>query len=191
MINVRQSIGGLGNLMFKQAYLYTQMLEGVIPDVYVQSPKFWNGYIEEVRNLFKQGIEYVDKVSLHIRRGDYVKNEFYVDLCTTDYYQEAVKHFQDETFLVFCKDNQGRDEEDRIWVKAFMDSLGVPYEFAPMENSEIEDMNLMASCKGHIIANSTFSWWSAFLGGGKTIAPKRWFSDGIQRVDLLDDWIQL
>lgn len=179
-------------MLFKQAYLWAQMRDGVIPDVYLQSQKYWVKHAQEIRLLFRQGVPaQVENISLHLRRGDYVNNAFYVDLAMTDYYQKAVAQFPNETFLVFCKDNQGRDEEDRIWATEFMDSLGVPYTFAPAENSETDDLNLQAACKGHIMANSTFSWWAAFLGGGKTVAPKAWFSDKVQRVDLLDEWIQI
>lgn len=177
--------------MFKQAYLYAQMREGTIPDVYVQSPKYWEKYAAEIRKMYSEGVGFVDRVSLHLRRGDYVNNGFYVDLSTTEYYQKAVTRFPDDTFLVFCKDNQGTDTEDRAWAHDFMDSLGVKYEFAPADNSEITDLNLMASCKAHIMANSTFSWWAAFIGGGPTIAPKAWFADGMKRVDLFDNWTQL
>lgn len=192
MIPVRQSIGGLGNLMFKQAYLYTQFRRGLIPDIYLQSPTFWDNP-EEIRALFSEGIgPKIDKVSLHIRKGDYVNNDFYIDLTQTNYYQEAVKQFPDAEFVVFCKDNQNKNRDllDRGFARDFVASLGVPFTMAP-EGTEIEDMNLMASCEGHIVANSTFSWWGAFLGKGKTVAPKQWFSDGISRVGLFPYWIQI
>lgn len=192
MRSVRTSIGGLGNLMFKEAYIYTQLRRGLIPDLYVQSPKYWGAFAEDIKARFSEGIPpKTSKVSLHIRRGDYVNNSFYVDLSTTDYYQKAVKEFPNAEFLVFCKDNQNRDDKDLEWALAFMDSLGVKYTMAPRENSETDDLNLMASCESHIMANSTFSWWAAFLGGGKTIVPKQWFADGQQRIDLLPEWIHL
>lgn len=194
MKKIRQQIGGLGNLMFKEAYVYSQFREGLIPDIYVQSPKYWAKYANEIKHMFSQGVEEkTDQISLHIRRGDYVGNPFYVDLTKTNYYQKAVEIFPGEEFLVFCKDNQNKntDTRDRSWCLDFMSRLGVSFSMAPDYTTEDEDMNLMARCKSHIIANSSFSWWAAFLGGGTTVAPKQWFTDGKQRIDLFDEWILL
>ena len=57
-------------------------------------------------------------------------------------------------------------------------------------NSEIDDLNMMAGCKGIIIANSSFSWWGAFLGdqNKKVIAPKEWFTDTNMKVNLPKQW---
>lgn len=179
--------------MFKEAYITGKMLNGDIPDVYVQSMKYWKQYAEIIRAKFSEGIKpgSVDKVSLHIRRGDYVENPFYVDLTTTDYYQKAVALFPHDTFLVFCKDNQGweKDKADRQWCRDYLDTF-IPgrYELVSKDNEEWEDMNLMANCKQHIAANSSFSWWACFLGGGKSIFPRQWFTDGGKRIDLLDEW---
>lgn len=194
MKKLRQQIGGLGNLMFKEAYIYSQFREGLIPDMYVQSPKYWGKYASEVKHMFSEGVEQkIDKISLHFRRGDYVGNPFYVDLTKTDYYQKAVEIFPNEKFLVFCKDNQNKntDNIDREWCKVFVSVLGVSFEMAPRNNTEDEDMNLMASCKGHIMANSSFSWWASFIGSGTTVAPTKWFTDGVKRIYLLDEWIKL
>lgn len=182
--------------MFKQAFLFGHMMDGEIPDIYVQSPKYWAKYREHIRAMYMEGIhpESIPHVSLHIRRGDYTGNSFYVDLTQTDYYQKAVAKFPGETFLVFCKDNQGwdTDKADRQWCRDFLDTF-IPgrYELVNKDNEEWEDMNLMASCKAHIAANSSFSWWAAFLGGGRSIFPKAWFTDEVQRIDLLPEWEQL
>lgn len=192
MLNVRQQIGGLGNLMFKEAFLLGKLLDGEIPDVYVQNSKYWAKHAETIKSIFSLGIGAVDRVALHLRRGDYVLTDFHTNLADTTYYQEAVKNFPGENFLVFCKDNQGRDTDDRAWARTFLDSLDITWEFAPLETSETQDLNLMASCKSVIMANSSFSWWGAFLGNHQTvICPKNWFTDGVQRTELLDDWIQL
>lgn len=129
-------------------------------------------------------------VSLHVRRGDYLNNSFYVNLCKTDYYEKAMDEFPDAKFLVFCADRQeGSDDlADLEWCKQKFQ--GRQFEFFQGTN-EIEDFNAMAGCKAHITANSSFSWWAAFIGGGKTVTPKEWFSDGIQRIGLPDDWIKL
>ena len=189
---VRKSIGGLGNLMFKQAFLIGKMLDGEIPDVYVQSPKYWTKHTDKIKETFSNGIGKTNAVAIHIRRGDYLDTDFHTDLSNTNYYQDAVKNFPNENFLVFCKDGQDykKDVEDREWCYKFMKSLGVKWEFTPMNNSEFQDLNLMSSCKGIIMANSSFSWWAAFLSNSYTIiCPKKWFADGVHRIDLLDEWI--
>lgn len=198
MRNVRQSIGGLGNLMFKQAFLISEMLEGNIPDIYLQGEKYWKKHSNIIREYFSENIGITNKVALHIRRGDYLKaDHFHIDLSTTDYYQKAIQLFPDEKFLVFCKDNQDKEQDarDRAWCAEFLNQFLSPdnWEFAPFENSEVEDMSLMASCKAIIGANSSFSWWAAFLNphGGKKVFPKEWFVDEIQRTELLEEWITI
>lgn len=189
MIPIRQQIGGLGNLMFKQAYVYSQMRDGVIPDIYLQDEKYFRRYTGEIKLMFGAGIipNSIDKISLHVRRGDYINNSFYVPLFETDYYEKAMAEFPNEKFLVFCADNQGNDESDMMWCREHF--KGEQFEFHIPKN-ETDDLNTMASCKGHIMANSSFSWWASYLGSGKTVAPERWFADGTQRVTLLDNWIK-
>lgn len=186
MKSVRTKIGGLGNLMFKEAYVYAQMRRGLIPDLYVQGEKYWKEYSDEIKQRFGDGIGYIDKVALQIRRGDYVGNSFYTDLTQTDYYQRVVAMFPTEEFLVFCHDNQDveQDEKDKEWCKEFLDKL-IPgrYEINIPAN-ETEDLNKMASCKAKIIANSSFGFWAGYLGEGRVIAPKEWFADGVERIQL-------
>lgn len=195
MKSARTKIGGLGNLMFKEAYILGKVFDGEISDQYVQSYTYWEKHKETIRNHFRDGIgEPINKVSLHIRRGDYLNNPFYVDLTTTSYYQEAVKLFPDDTFLVFCKDNQGweQDKADRQWCRDYLDTfIKGRYELVNKDNEEETDLNLMAACKAHIGANSSFSWWAAFLGGGDTVMPKLWFTDGAKRIDLFPEWKML
>lgn len=197
MIPVRQSIGGLGNLMFKQAYLYAQFWDGNIPDEYVQSERYWEKYKDRIKQIFGQNIGYTDMVSLQIRRGDYLKsNGFYTDPAAEGYYQKAVEHFPNERFLVFCYDRQdpNQDKSDREWCKEFLDSF-IPGRWEFWEpQGETDDLNKMASCKGNVMANGTFSWWAAYLNPNPdkvVTCPKLWFSDGIQRCDLLDNWIKI
>lgn len=196
MRKVRNEIGGLGNLLFKEAYLWGQFRDGTIPDIYVQSSKYWEKYKDELRTRFSHGIGYTDKVALHIRRGDYLKvSQFHGNLWDTDYYKNAVQLFPNEQFLVFCKDNQSeqQDEDDRAWVMDNMEFL-LPKSRWEMHDhtTETDDLNAMASCKAIIGANSSFSWWAAFLGNPKkrVIMPKetRWFVDKKTRCELLPEW---
>lgn len=196
MKEVRQSIGGLGNLMFKQAFIVGQVLDGNLPDVYLQGQKYWVKHKDKIREVFGENIGYIDAIALHIRRGDYLQaHNFHKNLWDTDYYQKAVAMFPTDKFLVFCKDNQdsAQDKKDRQWCRENLPALiGNRFEMAPYEDSEVENLNLMASCKSIIGANSSFSWWAAFLGNHeKVIMPQQWFVDGIQRTELLPEWTLL
>ena len=198
MRSVREDIGGLGNLLFKEAYLWGQVRDGVIPDQYVQSYKYWEKYREELRVRFGAGIKPLDRVAIHIRRGDYLKvSQFHANMWDEGYYKEAIKQFPKDTrFLVFCKDNQNpeQDKDDQEWLKDNLPLLDIDYEIHD-HGTEVEDLNTMAGCQGLIGANSSFSWWAAFLGDPKrsVVMPRedRWFVDGIIRTELLPEWTQV
>lgn len=172
--------GRLGNRLFQGAYIYAQMRRGELPDIYIQDSLYFEEYKDEIKALYGEGIGKIDMVAIHVRRGDYVGNPFYVDLTETDYYQRAMADFIDEDFLVFSDDVEWCKQQD-----IFKDC-----EFSEGK-SEVEDLNLMASCKGVIMANSSFSWWGAFLSKGKIIAPKAWHPDGVERTKCLEKWKRL
>ena len=135
-------------------------------------------------------------VSVHIRRGDYMNNaqtQAFHGLTGQDYYTNALKHM----------DNQcGKSElflfsDDPRWVKENFDSHGHNATIVDLQSPDAphHDMHLMSLCRHHIIANSSFSWWGAWLGNdtGLTIAPKRWFADtNVDTSDIIPDrWLQL
>lgn len=192
MIEPRKLFGGLGNRLFQMAYIMAQEYRGAIPDIYVQNPEYFEEVGNKVRLLFGQGMIPSNYISLHIRRGDYVGNPYYVDLSETEYYDHAIAQFPNQTFLVFCADGKDTDADDREWCQRFLDKKGIDYVMASGID-EIEDFNRMAGCKSHIGANSSFSWWASYVGGGKTIMPsvENWFSDGVDRVGCLDEWIRI
>ena len=179
--------------MFQFAYLYAQMKEGVIPDTYLQDEKYFTKYADEIKQLFGQGIGYLSQVGIHIRRGanpinpdepKYSENPFYTNLSDTDYYERAMTMFPNEKFLVFS--------DDPDWCKEkFKDNPDVQ---VIDKGDEVEDFNLLASCKDLIIANSSFSWWAAYLcpnEGKKIIAPKQWYKDGVERTVCPESWIKI
>lgn len=174
--------GRLGNQMFQFAYLYSEARKGNIPDYYLQGEEYFEDYADEIKRLYGAGISKIDQVSIHVRRGDYVNNPFYVDLFSVGYYEKAMAMFPGASFLVFSDDIE--------WCK--LQDIFKNCEFSE-GNSEIEDLNLMASCQGHIIANSSFSWWGAYLGKGKVVAPsaKNWYRDGVERSKCPKNWIRI
>ena len=183
MINPDILFGRLGNRMFQGAYLYTQMKEGKIPDIYVQDIKYFEKYQNEIKKWFGDGIGYIPYTSVHIRRGDYVDNPFYVDLSKTGYYIDAINKFPNDKFLVFS--------DDIDFAKFYFE--GDKFAFDDSSN-EIEAFNKMASCQNNIIANSSFSWWAAFCNpqeNQKVVYPSLWFSDKIERVGFPKAWIKI
>ena len=126
----------------------------------------------------KQNIESTESVSLHIRRGDYVTNAHTSSVhgtCSLDYYQQAValleKKIDNPCFYIFS--------DDLMWAK---DHLGFIQNIVFIEFGDdvldYEEMYLMSQCKHNIIANSSFSWWGAWLNRNQdktVIAPKAWF----------------
>lgn len=187
-------------MLFKEAYIWGQFRDNKIPDIYVQSCKHWEKYIDEIRTRFSHGITKIDKVALHIRRGDYLKaTQFHANLWGTGYYEDAIQTLPGDTkFLVFCKDNQSaaQDDEDHEWCLENLPNILPKYRFVMHKHTtEEEDLNAMASCKGIIGANSSFSWWAAMLGDPNkvVIMPKeeRWFVDGKIRTELLPGWIMI
>jgi len=177
MIPITKLSGRLGNQMFQYAYLYSQMRMGRIPDVYVQNYEYFDMYSDEIKKLFGEDIEKNNYVAIHVRRGDYVDNPFYVDLMKTDYYERAMAEFPDAKFKVFSDDVE--------WCA--MQPIFKDCEFSENIN-ELEDLNEIAGAKGIIMANSSFSWWGAYLSNAIVISPKLWYSDNIERTKLLSNW---
>ena len=175
--------GRLGNQMFQFAFLYDWTRKHDV-DRYVQDPKYFQHYTDEILYIFREGVpRQTDMVAIHVRRGDYVNHNFYINLSETTYYEDAMDLFPDADFLVFSDDIEFCKEK-------FKDYDNVSYSEG---NTEIGDMNLMASCVGHIIANSSFSWWGAFISPytRKVVAPKEWHPDGVERTVCPPEWIRI
>lgn len=130
----------------------------------------------KVKNHMADKIMECNSVSLHVRRGDYVINPdvgFFHGLCSLQYYQNAIHYIADRQsdphFFIFS--------DDISWAREYL-KLSFPAYF--IEGSEAEDLQLMGLCKHNIIANSSFSWWGAWLNTHDqkiVISPKRWFAD--------------
>jgi len=178
-----KTFGRLGNRMFQTAFFYSYARDKGI-DFYYQDPVWFERYGDEIKELFKQEGEPLDYVAIHVRRGDYVNNPFYVDLTQTTYYQDAMDRFSGVKFLVFS--------DDINWCKAQAMFSRDNVEFS--NKTELEDFNLMTRCKHQIIANSSFSWWAAYLNPNpnkKVIAPKAWYADGVERTKCPKEWIRI
>lgn len=143
----------------------------------------------------KKQIETVESVSIHIRRGDYVSNPVTNKIhgtCPSDYYNNAIGIITDKIpnphFFIFSDDPE--------WVH---ENFKIPYTTTIMrgnDQKDCEDLILMSSCKNHIIANSSFSWWGAWLNPRKdkmVISPAKWYqgADYDTRDLLPGSWITI
>lgn len=129
-------------------------------------------------------------VSVHVRRGDYVNHPKYKDICTQEYYQKAIEHLQSKTGALTCF----VFSNDIAWCQQHLDLPNAVYVDHNAGADSYKDMQLMGYCQHHIIANSSFSWWGAYLSdkNGITIAPKKWKNnmEGTRQL-IPSDWIQL
>ena len=136
-----------------------------------------------------------NSVSLHVRRGDYVTHAATAKVlnpCSLDYYQRAVecvsKTVTSPHFFVFSDDPEWAQHN----LKITFPTTYIDRNFGPQN---YVDMQLMTHCKHNIIANSSFSWWGAWLNKNSdklVIAPTNWFANGIDDRDLIPpEWIRL
>ena len=177
---------------------------------YFQSWRYLNGIEAEVRHKFNSALwpqktlitttefatAYTEiyrsiSIGVHVRRQDYVNLQSFHGMPPIDYYLDAVKQIQCQTLpskvFVFS--------DDREWCRQ-----NLPAEWLVVNGiNKYDDLRLMSACKHTVIANSSFSWWAAFLGDNQTgrivIAPARWFADdGMQEQsgDICPErWIRI
>lgn len=195
------------NLYYDEKVLSTKSL---ILSGYWQSEKYFKSIECLVREKFvfrnidnktkalASEISSLNSVSLHIRRGDYLGHSLYSGVCTEEYYRNSVECLklqidskQDLKFFVFS------DEKD--FATQFVNKLNVPAAIIERNTGidSYKDMYLMSHCKHNIIANSSFSWWGAWLNKNPDkiiIAPKKWFgssSDDKYKDILPENWIKI
>ena len=170
---------------------------------YWQSIKYFEGIENDIKKDFRfknqldnknleilNEIENSNSISIHIRRGDYMSPEnynMYGCIATPTYYKKAIKVIEEKvenpTFFVFSNDMDWVNKNIQINSRVFYIDIN-------SGNGSYKDMQLMSNCKHNIIANSSFSWWGAWLNENKNkivIAPKKW----INREDVDSDKIEL
>jgi hypothetical protein len=171
-----------------------KFLNDIYLDGYWQSELYFENYnkiiikdlkfkdVNKVNNSFYENYLYnnLNTVSVHIRRGDYVKNlniNAYHGTCDMEYYNKAINlinsKIKNPIFFFFS--------DDIDWViKNFGKRYNYNYIDFNTENNNHLDMFLMSKCSHNIIANSSFSWWGAYLNQNSNkyvIAPNKWFVD--------------
>jgi len=170
------------------------LLEG-----YFQSEKYFSNNKEKIIEFYKPKEDIINKIfekipdiqnciSIHVRRGDYVVKSDYHNLLTIDYYKKAYEILGSEkTYLIFSDS---------------LDEIGDMFDFIKHKKfltfgKNFLDLYAMSLCEHNVIANSTFSWWSAYLNENihkKVISPKQWFGPKLPHdtSDLIPDrWIKI
>ena len=192
-----------GNPLFKRypetTHNFDEQLFNNCPDNvdlfgYYQSPKYFQNVEDKIHGLFafEEGVvsdclDLITKelmlggselIALHIRRGDYVYNPNH-PVQPIEYYEKALEKMpEDIPVIVFSDDAEWCSKQELFDGDRFMISEG---------NEAHYDMCLMTRCDYHIIANSSFSWWGAWLGKSKKIvAPKDWFGADCVYKDVHD-----
>jgi hypothetical protein len=150
---------------------------------YWQTEKYFDCVEDEIRKEFYLPKAEIDDnmVAVTVRRGDYLSlPDVFVQLDET-YYREARKNFPNSVFVVFSDDPEWC-VENLEWADMVM----------PCSNP-VQDLALLSSFKNHIIANSSYGWWGAWLAkGNKVVAPKKWFTNGLDDSDIIPErWIKL
>ena len=150
---------------------------------FFQTEKYFKHFQKEIRKdfTFKDEIkdecddlikQFTNPIALHVRRGDFVWNNKNHPPLGLDYYESALKLFDSDREVIIFSD-------DTEWCKD--QELFADDRFAVAEGGDqFYDLCLMSMCDDFIIANSTFSWWGAWLGNrGKVVAPKQWFGEAL------------
>jgi len=190
----------------KQFNFDTSYLEKIKNAYYLgswQSERYFSGVKDTIKNHFTfkdsnfseqektiyQKITSTNSICLHVRRGDYVGSKLH-PVCDISYYQQAIKviaeKIENPHFFIFS--------DDMSWCKNNI-SMEWPLEFITTSEAW-RDFKLMSHCQHYIIANSSFSWWTAYLGKHEekvVISPKNWFNNvEYSTKDLLPEtWLAI
>ena len=183
---------------YNEPFFHYQEIPKIEGDVYLngyyQSEKYFLDFENEIRELFWPPAEIGNVIrekykellnknicSVHIRRGDYLKFPDHHPVQSINYYMKAIRTMsEDSIFLIFsddinwCKQNFPNIEEKFVFIEG---------------NKDYEDLLLMSLCKNNIIANSSFSWWGAWLNDNidkKVVAPSKWFGSTNSNNNTVD-----
>ncbi len=199
---LRERLGRLLPLKRRKIYYephfhYDENFFSLPPHIYIngywQSEKYFNNIKSIILNdfSFREPLEGVNKeisekilssnsVSIHIRRGDYVTNKFTFfthGVCGIEYYLNAINYIsnlvEEPHFFIFSDEPEWASDN-------LITTFPVTFVNHNSGQNDFEDMRLLSICRHHIIANSSFSWWGAWLCKNEdkiVVAPKKWFNE--------------
>lgn len=180
--------------------------DSVFYDGYWQNEGFFKYIREDVLASFsfpsfsdERNIKLAEKlsdrksVSIHIRRGDYLKDPIWY-VCTPEYYKRALDYIKSKDnvdFLCIFSDDIQWCKENLKEMAGYIDIAFVDWNKG---QQSFRDMQLMTYCKHNIIANSSFSWWGAWLGQRKNkivVSPKVWCNKPVVNDPICESWIRI
>jgi hypothetical protein len=201
--NIKLLDRGYAPVAEEKHFHFDELLFNMCPDEislagYFQSEKYFKHIEDEIRVDFSFKDEILEPckemmgsvgeaISLHIRRTDYLQNPNHTAL-DLEYYQTALQQFDSNLpVIIFSDDIEWCREQEIFSDERFMLSES---------GDQYVDLCLMSLCKHHIIANSSFSWWGAWLANSeKVIAPSKWFGPDNRDKDIKDlipeRWIKI
>jgi len=173
-----------------QSYKYYQDLKDVFKKDFSLKVPLSETQLELVKQM-----QNCNSVSLHIRRGDYVFNKAaskVFNVCTLEYFKQAAEYLSlqipQAVFYIFS--------DDAKWVKENLKLENKMIYISDYGLKDFEELYLMSLCKHNIIANSSFSWWGAWLNANPqkiVVCPKKWVnSNSVKMADLVpDSWLRM
>ena len=168
-------------------------------DGYYQNEKYFKQYRDNILKLFEiddstknnltekySDIQFENTCSIHVRRGNYVERQHFHPLQTIEYYKKSISIIGEKTlFLIFSDDIE--------WCKVNLDFI--ENKIFISGNLDYYDLYLMSMCYHNIIANSSFSWWGAWLNKNtnkKVVYPYIWFNFGPDASQIgCENWIKI
>jgi hypothetical protein len=208
------------NWLFRQKGSSYSTLETLPKNVdllgYFQSSKHFKCFKKEIRDSFTLNEEcqdFIDKVytnlvsdsksvvSVHVRRGDYLKKKNLYPFCGKKYYKNSMKLFDENTlFLIFsddmewCKNNIRGHNIRYVETRSLKTPIDKFFKEGVKNNCNEEnqwvDLLLMSKTNHNIISNSSFSWWGSWLNinpDKQVIAPNKWFGDSFKKYNVFQD----
>lgn len=204
-----------GEAYFEKSLLFDEKFFNISKNAYIEGYFQSEKYFLEIKDQIKTTFKFTQKpnissinilneirenksIAVHIRRGDYVSNKVINEIhgsCSISYYEKAISKFDLNTHKLYLF------SDDINWVKKNFTFISLDKcNFIDWNTGEEswQDMYLMSQCENLIIANSSFSWWAAWLcenNNKKVIAPEKWFNDKNKNKQTLDlipaSWIKI
>ena len=171
---------------FWQSFRYFDgLLESISEDLRLVAP------LNPTNVKWQRQMEEAESVCVHVRRGDYVWRAQTFGLCAVSYYKFAMQYLRarhaDARFFLFS--------DDLAWCRQHFAADELIFVDSNSPDSAVDDLELMRSCRHHIIANSSLSWWGAWLATSPAqivVAPVPWFISEPSDGDLIfRHWVRL
>jgi hypothetical protein len=193
VLHYNKSIEKLGANVYLKGYFQSEKYFSNIAGQLKAELTIQPQYIASVTTLGAR-LKNENSISVHIRRGDYTSAAAadVHPLLTQTYYLKAIeliaRKIPSPVFYVFS--------DDQEWTRQHLPVNNAVYVSGVLSRTHLEDFYLMSQCRHNIIANSSFSWWSAWLNDNPSktvIAPKEWFTKGWQEIDdrIPNSWLKM